>query len=298
MKSTQSNPNVHGIVLAILAANFFSSKVLLVKLAYAEGASPMLVLGLRMATALPFFAGILLWVLAKRAGPRPKGGDYFGMTLLGLVGYYLASVLDFHGITYLTSSMERLLLYLYPSFLVLIRSSLERSLPSRREVMALLLAYTGLGLVYYDEQQFTSSNVLLGSALVLGSSLCYAGYLYFSGRYVEKFGSRLFASYSTTVSCLAIMLHSLLVQGEGGSDLSLRLLVICLVIGIFCTVVPTMVLHHAVSLIGSAKVGILGTTGIFAPFILGILLFGEPLTATRVAGTSLILASVIWLSRK
>ena len=290
--------NRHGLILAVTAANLFSSKVLLVKLAYAQGAAPMQVLGLRMAAALPFFAAIALNELWRGKGQRPTSRDYLGMSCLGLVGYYLASTLDFHGIAYLTSSMERLLLYLYPSFVVVIRSLVQRTRPTGRELAALGLAYLGLAMVYWDEHLTRSGDVLLGAALVLGSSLSFAIYLYFSSHYVKKVGSRFFASYSTRISFLAIILHSLLAGGEGAVPLNPGLILIGLAIAIFCTVLPTLAMHKAVSLVGSARVAILGTSGIVAPMVVGTLLFAEPLTPLRLLGTALILASVVLLGRK
>jgi drug/metabolite transporter (DMT)-like permease len=285
------------MAVAIAAVNLFSSKVILVKLAYAEGAAPMQVLAIRMATALPFFAVLTVYLLRRGPAERPSTRDFVGMSLLGLTGYYVSSVLDFHGIVYLTSSMERLLLYLYPTFLVILRSVMERSLPRPVEVISLALAYAGIALVYHEEQQLASTNALRGSLLVLGSAACYATYLYFSSRYIDKLGSRLFASYSTAVSCVAILIHAAVVGG-GGAPLTFRIIGLCMAVGIFCTVLPTYAIHQAIALIGSSKVGMLGVSGIVFPLVIGALLFREPLTPARLGGVALVLASVALLAWK
>ena len=131
--------SITGMAIAIISANLFSSKVLFVKLAYAEGSSPLQILFIRMAAALPFFLGITVYLLWKYPQRRPTSSDYLGMAGLGMIGYYLSSLLDFHGIQHISDGMERLLLYLYPSFLVLLRSASTQSLPSRKEILSLFL---------------------------------------------------------------------------------------------------------------------------------------------------------------
>jgi drug/metabolite transporter (DMT)-like permease len=282
---------------AIISANLFAAKVLFVKLAYAEGSSPLQILFIRMAAALPFFLGITVYLLWKYPERRPTSSDYLGMAGLGMIGYYLSSLLDFHGIQHISAGMERLLLYLYPSFLVLLRSASTQSLPSQKEVLSLFLAYMGAGLVYYDEQQLDSANLFGGSLLVIGAALSFAIYLFFSAGYIKKYGSRLFASFSTTISCFAILLHGAILPGDISEGQTSLILVVGISMGLLCTVLPTFAMHQAISMIGSTKVGMLGTTGLLCPLVLGIVLFGEPLTITRIVGAILVLLSVISLSR-
>lgn len=286
------------MALAIFSANLFSSKVLLVKLAFLEGASPLQILVIRMATALPFFVGLFAYLMLRQETERPGMRDYIGMTILGLVGYYASSLLDFHGMQYISAGMERLLLYLYPTFLVLIRSVMERTRPSRNELAALVIAYAGTALVYADEEPMAGDATLWGAVLVLASAVCFANYLYFSSRYIKRFGSRLFASYSSGISCVAILLHGTVSGSWTGITLGLPVILLGFSLGLFCTVFPTLGMHQAISLIGSSKVGMLGTTGIVAPMALGILLFSEPLTVNRLLGTVLVLLAVLVLGRK
>lgn len=285
------------MVIAILAANFFSSKVLLVKLALQDGASPLQILSIRMATALPFFAITCLLVL-RAMKARPRWRDFAGMTALGFIGYYLSSLLDFHGMAYISAGMERLILYLYPTFIVIIRGIMERKAPTRLEILSLILAYIGTGFVYHDEHRIAGSHALRGGLMVLGSAFCFANYLYFSGNYIRKFGSRLFASYSSSVSCAAIVVHALIVGAGEGRELSQGIIGIGLALGIFCTVLPTFAMHQAISMIGSSRVGILGTTGIIFPLFLGVALFAEPLTLFRILGTIFVLLAVLCLRKE
>jgi len=296
------NQHAHllGILTAVFAANAFSSKVLFVKAAYAQGAEPMQILVIRMATALPFFAVLTFLLLRGRDMERPGWRDLGGMTLLGLIGYYLASILDFHGMVYLSAGMERLLLYLYPTFLVILRSLLEHTLPRKYEVLSLALAYAGVALVYHEERQIAGGELFKGAVLVVGAALCFAIYLYSSSHYIKRFGSRFFASWSSSVSCGAMLLTGI-GTGALGSDAgawSPTIILLAVATGIFCTVLPTYAMHHAIALVGSAKVGVLGTTGIIFPLFLGAVLFGEPLSPLRLGGVGLVLAAVLVLNGK
>ncbi len=285
-----------GMAIAILSANLFSSKVLLVKFAYTEGASPLQVLCLRMAAALPVFALVTAFLIWKYPQKRPGKADLLAIVVLGLVGYYLSSLLDFHGIQYLSAGLERLLLYLYPTFLVLIRSIATKSIPSKREIIALGLAYAGTALVYFEEQLQYDTQVLKGVLLVISAAFSFAVYLYFSHGYIRRFGSPLFASISSLVSCVAILVHATISRSMDVSVLSPVVISSCLALGIFCTVIPTFSMHFAIAKIGSAKVGMLGTTGLLAPFVLGAVYFGEEITLIKVFGAALILVSVLVLS--
>lgn len=296
MKTTTNQ--LPGTILALLAANIFSSKVLLVKWVYAQGLTPMEVLSLRMLAALPLFAFLTFTLLRGSKGRKPSWIDLLGMAGLGMIGYYLSSVLDFHGIQYISAGMERLLLYLYPSFLVLIRCLGERKKPGATEIASLILAYSGTVLVYLDEVSVKGSAPIRGSLLVLGAAFCFALYLYLSTHYIEQFGSRLFASYSTSVSCIAIIIHGAVVAERGLYALPLTAIWVCFAIGILCTFLATLAMHHAIEMIGSAKVGIIGTSGLLCPLVLGILLFNEPITINRVAGMVLVLVSVVALTLK
>jgi len=294
MKNT--NNYLVGMAIAILSANLFSSKVLLVKIAYADGAEPLQVLYLRMAAALPFFAAVSVYLLWKYPEKRPSKEEWSAIIMLGLVGYYLSSLLDFNGIQYLSAGLERLLLYLYPTFLVLIRSVATKTFPTKRELIALGLAYAGTAFVYCEEQLQYDTQVLKGAVLVTGAAFTFAIYLYFSHRYIRRFGSPLFASVSTMVSCIAILMHGTAGGAMDVSYLSPSVIVSCLALGVFCTVIPTFGMHRAIALIGSDKVGILGTTGLLAPFVLGAFVFDEKITLVKLLGAGLILVSVIVLS--
>ena len=114
--------------------------------------------------------------------------------VLGLVGYYLASYFDFLGLQYITAALERLILFLHPTFVLLFSALLFKRRITRRDVVAVVLSYVGIGLVFGNDVLTQPGNVVLGSFWVLLSALFYAAYLIGSGRLVGRVGSLRFAS--------------------------------------------------------------------------------------------------------
>lgn len=108
------------MALALLAALFFSIKAIFVKLAYQYGVDAITLLTLRMAFALPVF--IVVAIIGQRKSSAQKITLHQSMSIigLGLVGYYLASMLDFVGLQYVSASIERLILFLFPTFTILL----------------------------------------------------------------------------------------------------------------------------------------------------------------------------------
>jgi drug/metabolite transporter (DMT)-like permease len=107
-----------GLIFAVLGAVGFSFKAILIKLAYPYGVDAVTLLALRMGLSLPFFLA-LGWADQRRRQPALAGRDWGLMLGLGFSGYYLASYLDFLGLQYISAALERLILFAYPTLVVL-----------------------------------------------------------------------------------------------------------------------------------------------------------------------------------
>lgn len=101
----------------MLGAIAFSGKAIIVKLAYRYGVDAVTLIMYRMLFALPIFALMAWW--SSRGKPAPTRQDWWGILGLGVTGYYLASFLDFAGLAYISASLERLILYLNPTLVLL-----------------------------------------------------------------------------------------------------------------------------------------------------------------------------------
>lgn len=167
-----------GCILVLLGALGFSVKSILVKLAYKadHGIDAISLMALRMLFALPFFLLIILWQHRKTSAPPLNRKQWPAIIVLGLMGYYLASYLDFSGLAYISAGLERVILFLYPTFVVLFSASLHRKKISAREIVALILSYAGLMLIFVEQLSLASPRLLTGSILVLGSAIVFAGF--------------------------------------------------------------------------------------------------------------------------
>jgi len=217
---------------------------------------------------------------------------------LGILGYYIASYLDFAGLQYISAGLERLILFLYPTFVVLFTAALQRRAINRHQALALALSYAGMILVFVDNRAaMASSGLLLGSALVLASAIAFAFFLMGSGMMVKRIGSTRFTAYSMTVACLATGLHFVIQHGVTLLNLPVNVYWLALIMAIFSTVLPAFLMNAGISRIGAGSASIISSIGPIGTLALAFLLLNETLTAAQLAGTALVLIGVYVVSR-
>jgi drug/metabolite transporter (DMT)-like permease len=284
-----------GALLVLASAVAFSTKAVFAKVAYRYGIDPIPMLTQRMAFSLPFFA--LVAALSGR-GSRPalSRKDQLKIVVLGVLGYYLASVLDFMGLLYISAGFERLILFVYPTLVVLISAVFLRKPVRRRELWALFLTYAGIALVAYAELGAFGSNVPLGAALVFGCALSYAAYLVGSGELIPRLGSVRFTALAMTVSSLAVFAHFGL-SGQTLAGYPREVYGLGLALALVCTVLPVFMLAEGIRRIGSASASILGTVGPVSTIALAHLVLGESISAGQLAGTALVLVGATLVAR-
>ena len=247
-------PDRLGLLCAVLAAVGFSFKAILVKLAYRYGVDAETLLALRMACSLPFFIA-MGWMSAHRATRRLTPQDGAWLFGLGLLGYYLASYLDFLGLRYIGAGLERLILFVYPTLVVLL-SALWLGQPLTRRVLgALALCYAGIALAVAHDLRLAGSarDLALGGALVFGSALSYALYLLGSGRVVGRIGALRVTALASLIACgLAIgqflLLRPLAALAQPGPVYALAL-----AMALFSTVLPVWAVSEAIHRIGAGR---------------------------------------------
>lgn len=285
-----------GMALAIAGAVLFSAKAVVVKLAYRHGVDPTTLIALRMLVALPFFVGTYLWVARGAAALAPS--DHGRLVVIGLLGYYAASYLDFVGLQYVSAGLERLILYLSPT-LVLLLSVVVLGRPlARTDGVALVLSYAGIALAVWHDVRLEGDRTALGAALIFGSAVCYALYLVMSGELVGRIGALRLTSYAMVVSTLAVLAHFALVHPLGALVQPAPVLWLSLVNGVVCTVLPVFATMLAIERIGAGSTAVAAMVGPVATIGLAHALLGEPVSRWQLAGTALVLAGVYVLSSK
>lgn len=293
-----SESQLTGTLFALLAAFGFSLKAILVKLAYAwHGVDAIALLALRMLFALPFFLA-LAWQTGA-SGARLSTGDWLRLTWLGLTGYYLASILDFWGLAYITAGLERLILFTYPTLVVVIGAWLGRRRVARREGLALALSYAGIALAFASDLRLSTDRaaLLLGSGLVFGSAVAYALYLLASGATIARVGARRTAAYAMLISTGLVLAQFVVTQPLAALRQPLSIYGLALAMALFSTVLPSVLLAEAIKRSGAGRVALIGSAGPIITIYLGVVALGEPATGVQLVGAGLVLAGVLLVTR-
>lgn len=285
-----------GLVMALAGSIAFSGKAIIVKLAYRYNVDAVTVIMLRMLFALPFFIAMAWW--ASRGKPALTRRDWLGVLGLGVSGYYLASFLDFVGLQYITASLERLILYLNPTLVMLLGWFLYRRTFTQRQVAGMAISYTGVALVFGHEVRLEGANVALGALLVLASTVSYAIYLVYSGQLVQRIGSLRLVGLATGVACICCIVQFLVLRPVSVA-LSVAPEVIWLSVlnASLCTAVPVLLVMMAIERIGPSLAAQSGMVGPISTIVMGVLILGEPFTAWIAAGSVLVIAGIFVFSR-
>ncbi|MDZ7936956.1 MAG: DMT family transporter [Rhodoferax sp.] len=291
-----------GLLLAMAGAIAFSGKAIIVKLAYRYGVDAVTLLMLRMLFALPFFLMIAWWTgrRARAAGTRPLSRkDIWGVLGLGLTGYYLASFLDFAGLSYISASLERLILYLNPTLVLLLGLALYGKRITRPQALGMAISYSGVLLVFGHEINLAGGDVALGALLVFGSAVSYAIYLSYSGELVQRLGSLRLVGLATSVACVLCIGQYVLLRPIGAVlTVAPEVIWLSVLNATLCTVVPVLMVMMAIERIGSGLAAQVGMVGPMSTIAMGVVLLDEPMNGWIVAGTGLVLLGVYVVSRK
>ncbi|WP_253262398.1 DMT family transporter [Ramlibacter montanisoli] len=277
--------------LALAGAIAFSGKAIIVKLSYRYQVDAVTLIMLRMLFALPLFAAMAWW--AGRGRPPLSARDWAPVAALGFCGYYLSSFLDFVGLQYITASLERLILYLNPTMVMLFGWLLYRRPWKRAQVLGMAISYAGVALVFGQEVRIAGADVALGSALVFASTVSYAIYMVYSGQVVQRLGALRLVGLATTVACLCCIVQFLVLRPiDVALQVAPEVIWLSLLNASLGTAVPVLLVMMAIERVGAAATAQAGMVGPLATIFMGVWLLGEPFTATLAAGTALVLAGI------
>ena len=284
-----------GVLFALLAAVGFSAKAILVKLAYLDRVDAVTLLALRMAFSVPFFIGVALW--AGRQHPEPLGRrDWALVLMLGLIGYYLSSFLDFLGLQYISAGLERLILFLYPTMTVILSALLTRRAIGKTVMAAMAVCYAGIALVFFHDVGTLEGGIVVGASLVFASPLSYSIYLVGAGHAIARIGAARFTAYAMIVATTASVLQFALTHPAHALDVPARVYELALAMAIFSTLLPVFLLSHAIRRIGSGSTSLIGSIGPISTLFMAYVFLQESLSLVQVAGSALVLAGVLIVS--
>jgi drug/metabolite transporter (DMT)-like permease len=288
-----------GLLLAAAGAIAFSGKAIIVKLSYLHGVDAVTVIMYRMLFALPFFILMGLWAERQaiaRVNPLTRR-DVIDIVSLGVVGYYLSSYLDFLGLQYITASLERLILSLNPTLVMLLGWAVYKKPMHPIRLLAMAISYSGVLLVFAHELSLTGADVALGSSLVFGSAVSYAVYLLYSGELVQRIGALRLVGWATSVACVCCIAQFVVLRPLSAADVPVDVLWLGVLNALACTVAPVLMVMMAIERIGAALTAQTGMIGPMSTIALGVLLLDEPLNVWIGVGTLLVVSGVFIVSK-
>ena len=300
MPHDHTRPSLAGTACILLAAMAFSAKAVIVKLAYAYAVDAATLLALRMLFSAPFFLLMALWSGRGAAAVSLTRKDWISVALLGFIGYYLASYLDFLGLQYITAGLERLILFLYPTVVVLLSAWLLKKPVRRHHLAALILSYGGIALVFAENLEFGghASEVALGGALVFASGVVYSFYLIGTGEVIGKLGAARFTSYAMLVACAVAMLQFLAAHDLSALALPSEVYWLSLLMAVVSTVIPAWLMSEGIRRTSANHAAMVGSVGPVVTIYLGYRVLNEPISAIQLVGVALVLAGVTLVSVK
>ena len=295
MTSAASARIAPGLALAAVGAIAFSGKAILAKLMYRHGVDAVQVIFWRMLLALPLFLLLAWW--AGRGKPDFTARDWRAVCGLGFCGYYLASLLDFIGLQYISAGLERLILYLNPTLVLLLSVLLFGKRITPKQGIAMALGYVGVAVVFGQELSFQGANVALGASLVFASAVSYAVYLVYSGELVQRLGALRLTGAATSVACALAIAQLFVLRSPSAAFVPETVIWLSLLNATLCTFAPVLMVMMAIERIGATLAAQVGMVGPLSTVLLGVWLLGEPFTGWVMLGTALVLAGV-WLLAK
>jgi drug/metabolite transporter (DMT)-like permease len=285
-----------GLLLAAAGSIAFAGKAIIVKLAYRHGVEAVSLIMYRMLFALPLFVGLAWW--SGRGRPSLTWRDWRVVVALGFCGYYLASFLDFAGLAYVSAGLERLVLYLNPTLVLILGRVLFKRAVTRGQLMSLAVSYAGAALVFGNELSLSGRHVLLGALLVFASAVSYALYLVFSGEEVKRLGSLRLTGLASTVACLLCIAQFLALRPLSAAIVQPAVIWLSVINATVCTVAPVLMLMVAIERVGATVAAQTGMIGPVSTIVMGTLWLGEAFTPWIAAGTACVIIGIWLLARQ
>ncbi|MBL0324694.1 MAG: DMT family transporter [Cytophagaceae bacterium] len=292
------NQKHKGIILMAIGAICFSAKAIFIKLTYQQfDIDDITLLTLRFGMSLPFFMIIGLFRYKKGHFKAVSGKDFGIIALLSLLGYYWASWFDFRGLQYISAGLERIILFSYPTLVIIFSSIFLGKKISRNGVIALVITYLGIAIIALDPKILSSKNFALGAGLVLISSVTYALYLTFGGEMIKKYGSINFNTLAMIFSSVYVIIHFKAFTNVAIFELPDGVYLYGLALAIVSTVIPTFLVMEGIKLLGAGLGSIVGSIGPVATVILGYIFLGETLSLQEILGSVLVLIGVLIIGK-
>lgn len=289
-----------GLLFAIAGTALFGMKSIFIKLAFAEGVDASTLLALRMLIAFPLYVVILWWSLKKQPHiiNLVSIKDTLAILALGFVGYYLASILDFKGLHYISAQLERLTLFTYPIIVALLSWVLFSEKITKRIWFSLGFTYLGIIFLFSYESTDANHSITLGTVLVALAAFSFAFYVIYSRAYIRCYGSLVFTSLAMMSSTLFVLIHFFIEHSIKDLHVEILVIIYAALLGIVSTLIPSFLVSEAISRIGGTKTSIAGSLGPVITVMLAVFVLGEKFGLPHFLGMVLVIIGVLALDVK
>lgn len=295
---TQENTFSKGLLLVFIGSICFSTKAIFVKLCLRHGVDGVTALMLRMLFALPFYI-IFPFISRDVSMHQFKSAPWGKIAFLGLVGYYLASLFDFLGLQYIQANLERLIVFMYPTMVLVLGAVIFKRKITFPQIVAVLLSYAGIVVACISQDfDLSGKGIWLGILFVALSALTYSIYLVFSDNIIRQIGSVAFTCFSMVISSVAVLVHYGVLHGLQISGFDWQVYVYGLLMAVIATIIPTMFLTRGISLIGSGNAALISSIGPVATIAMSYFILHEPFSGLQGIGTVLVIAGIAFLGIK
>lgn len=276
---------------------------MIVKLAYQYDIDAVSLLLFRVLFALPFYLGVLFWQRKEWKSSPLNKPQKLAVLSIGILGYYLASYFDFVGLTYITASLERLILFTYPALVLIFSAFFLHKKITGIQILSILITYAGIAVIFSDQGGITigsTEDLISGSAFVGLSALCYAGYLVISYGTVQGIGSVRLTTWSMIISCICVGIHFMITTNTDLLGFAPEVYWLSLLMAVIATVIPSFLINEGIRRFGAPNVAIVANIGPVSTIILSMIFLGEMMTLIQFGGAIVILIGVgiISLSRQ
>lgn len=299
----------NGFLLVCAAAVLFSFKAIFIKLAYRYDVDATTLMTLRMLFALPFYLAVFWAIKVRQKADNITPGLLLKIAILGCFSFYVAAFLDLQGLQYISVNLGRLIIYLYPTLVILISALFYQRKVTLKQLLCIAIAYLGIAVVFiqdfsldHDETTITPiaslPPVVWGSLLTFGAALAFAIYIAGSQTVISKVGSKQFTAIAMIAASIAIGIHFLIAMPLTSLIQPMPVYILSAAIAFFSTVLPSFLMSEGIKHIGSNQAGVIGSLGPVSTLFFGFLILGEAITIWHIVGMSIILFSVYLLSRQ
>ena len=289
---------ISGILIGVLGIVLFSSKAVMVKLAYQYQVDALSLLLLRMLFSFPFYVVIAIIYSRKESHYIIKKNDYAWVFFFGIVGYYLSSYFDFLGLHYIKASLERIILFLYPTIIIVLNKIFLKKPITSIQALAIFLTYIGIFIAFFGEVVISGNDTYLGGFYILLCAITYAIYLVGSGWLIPKFGVVKFTSYAMIISCFCVFIHFGLFSKIDIFSLEWQVYLLGFLIAIFATVIPSFLVSESINRISSSNFAIIAGFGPISTIILAGIFLNEVLTLLQLFGALVVIFGILLVSLK